>query len=297
MAKRAATEQTYREEAHVIAARDVKFTWDDVPLHYVPNEPFASQFWNIMHLIVPEGEKAMAGTVSEALPYITDERLHEEAVGFIGQEAMHAVSHESYHDRLAEQGIDIEPILRNWEFWLRQVLTDHALPARAKKAWLNERLAMFAAFEHFTAIVGQWLLDNEALAESGTHPMMLDILKWHGAEEVEHRNVLFDVYQHVDGSYARRVRTAILAGPGLAVWWLGTAHYLMKQDPAPKKWWRPWPVQLKRAAKAGLIPDLSFFVTELPPYLRRDFHPSEMGPLDAAVKYLATSPAALAAEH
>ncbi len=297
MPKRPATERAYHEEGHVIAARNVGFTWDDVPLHYIPNEAFATQFWNILHLLVPEGEKSMAGTVSEALPYINDERLREEAVGFVGQEAMHAVSHESFHERLAEQGIDTGPVLDAWNFWFRKVMTDHGLKGRAKEEWLKERLALYSAFEHFTAIVGQWMLDNDELEEAGMHPMVLDILKWHSAEEVEHRNVLYDVYQHIDGSYSRRVRNGVLASAGLAIWWLGTLHYLMQQDPGPKKWWKPWPVQMIEATRKHLIPGFEFFLTELPPYLKRNFHPSEMGPLDKAIKYLATSPAALAAEH
>ncbi|CAM3589760.1 metal-dependent hydrolase [Smaragdicoccus niigatensis] len=291
------TKNTYQKEGHVIAPRDVSFDWNDVPLHYIPNEPFASQFWNIMHLLVPEGEKAMAGTVSEALAYITDERLHEEAVGFVGQEAMHAVSHESFHSRLAEEGVNVEAIISAYNFWFRKVVTDHGLKGRAKEEWLKERLALFAAMEHFTAVVGQWMLDNEALEEAGTHPMVLDLLKWHCAEEVEHRNVLFDVYQHLDGSYIRRLRTGLVGSVGLAVWWLGTAHYLMKHDPAPKKWWKPWPVQMIEATRKHLLPGIQFVVTDLPPYLKPNFHPSEMGPMDKAIKYLATSPAALGAQH
>ncbi|MEV6071369.1 metal-dependent hydrolase [Nocardia sp. NPDC052001] len=293
--KKAAAPQPYREEAHAIHARDVKFDWDDVPLHYLPGEPFATHFWNVMHLVVPVGEKAMAGTLAEALPYIDDERLREEAVGFIGQEAMHASSHEGLHDRFREQGLDIEPALRNWVYVFRGVVSGLGLDKRMSKAWLNERLALFSAAEHFTAVIGQWLLDNEEFAKAGMHPAVLDLLKWHGAEEVEHRNVMFDVFEHVDGSYARRVRTALFVSPaGLALWVL-VMRELLKKDPSPDKG-RAWPIQWISATAKGLIPGPSFLVREIPPYLRRGFHPSEMGSLDAALKYLATSPAALAAE-
>jgi predicted metal-dependent hydrolase len=37
------------------------------------------------------------------------------------------------------------------------------------------------------------------------------------------------------------------------------------------------------------------FITEIPRYLRRNFHPSQMGSLDVALRYLAQSPAAQAA--
>jgi hypothetical protein len=286
----------YDEEAHAIHARNVEFDWTGVPLHYVPGEPFTTQFWNVMHLIVPIGEHVMAGCLSDALPYITDERLREEAVGFIGQEQMHASSHGSYHDTLAGHGIDIEPVVRNIGQMLQVVFGNHGLKGGAKKRWLAERLAFFAGMEHFTAIVGQWLLDAEALDKADMHPMMLDLLRWHGAEEVEHRSVLFDVFQHIDGSYARRARTSAIGSLGLLASWLITTDYLMRQDPS-HRWWKPWPVQMVRAVWRGLVPDPKFLLTELPPYLRPGFHPSQMGSLDKAVRYLATSPAAQAAEH
>ena len=61
-------------------------------LHYVPGEPMATHVINFMHLVLPEGERAMSATLAEALPLIEDERLHEEVVGFVGQEATHAAS-------------------------------------------------------------------------------------------------------------------------------------------------------------------------------------------------------------
>jgi hypothetical protein len=296
MAKKIPATKPYTEEAHTIGPRDVEFDWTDVPLHYIPGEPFATQFWNIMHLAIPLGEKMMAGCLAEALPYIDDPRLREEAVGFIGQESMHASSHESYHEHLASQGIDIEPVVRNIETMLQAFLGDHKLRGRAKEAWLKERLAFYAAAEHFTAVVGQWMLEADAWDEAGMHPMMKDLLRWHGAEEVEHRNVLFDVYQHVDGSYSRRVRMSVVASLGLFASWMVTADYLMRQDPS-SRWWKPWPVQMLNSVRKRLLPGPWFFVSELPSYLRPAFHPSQMGTLDAAIAYLATSPAARAAEQ
>lgn len=285
----------YAEEGHAIKPRNVSFDWSEVPLHYVPGEPLATQFWNVMHLVIPIGERLMAGALAEALPYITDERLHEEAVGFVGQESMHADSHEGYHEHLAAHGIDVEPVVRNASVMLQRILSDHGLTGRAKKEWLAERLAFYAAAEHFTAVVGQWLLDAEGLDEAEMHPMMLDLLRWHGAEEVEHRDVVFDVFQHVDGSYFRRARWGVLASTGLLGTWLVSLNYLMSQDPAGR-WWKPWPLQMVGSVRRGLVPSLSFFSTELPSYLRPGFHPSSMGPLDSAIQYLATSPAARAAE-
>ena len=92
-AEPASEPRPYADEAIAITPRDVHFDWDGVPMHYVPGEPLVTHIFNVMHLTLPEGERAMAQGLSEALPLIEDERLREEVVGFIGQEAIHARSH------------------------------------------------------------------------------------------------------------------------------------------------------------------------------------------------------------
>ncbi|MGC7097249.1 metal-dependent hydrolase [Amycolatopsis lurida] len=281
----------YTGQAHAIAARDVHFSWDGVPMHYIPGEPMATHVINVMHLVLPEGERAMSNTLAEALPLITDPRLREEVVGFIGQEATHAASHEGARDHLAKLGLDVEPMARRMEWLVDKVLGNRGLTGKAGHAWLCERLGLFAAMEHYTAVVGEWLLNADQLERLGMHPTMLDLIRWHGAEEVEHRNVAFDAFMHVDGSYARRVRTALLASFTLAVLFLTTAAQLYRKDPTPGKG-RFWLWQLVGATRRKVIPNATIFVTEIPKYLRPRFHPSQLGSMDKAVRYLAQSPAA-----
>ena len=35
--------------------RKARFDWSNLPLHWVPDDPFATHFWNALHLILPEG--------------------------------------------------------------------------------------------------------------------------------------------------------------------------------------------------------------------------------------------------
>ncbi|MFE4000917.1 metal-dependent hydrolase [Nocardioides sp. YIM B13467] len=288
----ATTQHEYSDEALAIHARDVSFDWTDVPTEYIPGRPYATHFWNVMHLVLPEGERAMADVLGRALPQIEDPRLAEELVGFIGQEETHASSHESFRIYLEEKGFDIPEIMRLMEFLMDQVFGDHGLKGRAGEAWFHERLGIYAAAEHFTATVGEWLLDNERFDEIGVDPTMLDLLRWHGAEEMEHRNVAFDVFQYVDGSYARRVRTALLASAGLLVLWLYTSSWMYANDPSVTRPRWTWPIEFVKDTRKGLIPGLKFIFKEIPQYLRPGFHPSQMGPIDKAVRYLAQSPAA-----
>ncbi len=291
-----AVDLEYVDEQYAITARPVTFDWSGVPLEYIPGEPYATHFWNVMHLVLPEGERAMADVFSRALEYIDDERLREEVVGFVGQEAIHASSHEGFRNYLRAHDVDIMVLMRRIEYAVQKVFGDHDIVTkRARKAWLAERLSIYAAAEHYTAVVGEWLLDNQAFDRVGVDPTMLDLLRWHGAEELEHRNVAFDAYQAVDGGYFRRFRGALIACTGLAVLWFTSSAHLYKNDPSVKRrlW---WPLAYARAARRHLVPGLSFLFIQMYLYLKPGFHPSSMGDIGKAVRYLSISPAARAAQ-
>ena len=133
------------------------FDFDSVPMHYIPGEAMATHIINVMHLVLPEGERAMAQALAEALPLISDERLAEEVRGFIGQESMHAGSHER-PPAPREIGLDVGPMVELMSWLIDRLLGDHGLTGRAKQAWLCERLGLFAGMEHYTAVIGEWLL-------------------------------------------------------------------------------------------------------------------------------------------
>ncbi|MFD7844587.1 metal-dependent hydrolase [Nocardia sp. NPDC059764] len=293
MAEDSATRRSYQDEAHAIQARDVHFDFSSVPMHYIPGEVLATHVVNVMHLVLPEGERAMAACLAEALPLIDDERLREEVAGFVGQESMHASSHEGARKHLQEIGLDVESYVSKIAWLTDRVLGDHGLTGRAKQEWLKERLGLFAGMEHFTAVIGEWLLETDALQRAGMDPTMLDLVRWHGAEEVEHRSVVFDAYMHVDGGYGRRARTGLLAGGLLLPLFMVSTAYLYRRDPSPDKG-RFWLKQFVSATRRRVIPNFTTFVTEMPRYLDRRFHPSQLGSMDNALRYLAHSPAARA---
>jgi predicted metal-dependent hydrolase len=120
---------------------------------------------------------------------------------------------------------------------------------------------------------------------------MLDLLRWHGAEEVEHRSVAYDLMVHLDPSYLHRVRAFLIAGPLLYWLWIRGARYLLKAD-GERLRWRDY----RDAANRGLVPTPKTIGRSALRYLRPGYHPVQEADTRQAIAYLGTSPAARAAE-
>ncbi len=71
----------------VLQPRDVRFDWSGLPLTWIPGEPATSHVINVLHLLLPEGERWFVTVFKRALPLIGDEALREDVLGFIGQAA------------------------------------------------------------------------------------------------------------------------------------------------------------------------------------------------------------------
>ncbi|WP_338695882.1 metal-dependent hydrolase [Streptomyces sp. Q6] len=282
-----------------LKARPVSFAWDKTPLHWLPDDPFTTHTINVLHLLLPAGERWFVHVYQQVLPLIRDDRLREDVIGFIGQEAMHSQAHDEVLPHLREQGLDPTPYTAQVDWFFEKLLGDRTLPpGKARTWWLLERVALIAAIEHYTAFLGNWVLNADELDRRGADPTMLDLLRWHGAEEVEHRSVAFELFQHIDGSYRRRARTWATAFTALVFLWQRGTRFFMENDPtlpddeARKVGWRDF----HRSGRQGVLPSTGAMVRSIPRYLSRSYHPEQEGDTDQAVAYLATSPAATAAE-
>ena len=86
--------------------RMVRFDWSETPLHWVPDDPFSTHMINVLHLLLPEGERHFIKAVLEASSLVDDPELEAAIKPFIQQESWHAWAHQVVLDHLAEQGID-----------------------------------------------------------------------------------------------------------------------------------------------------------------------------------------------
>lgn len=282
-------------ERLVLEPRDVEFDWTNLPFHYVPNEPMATHVLNVLHMLLPAGEEFFVRVFKKTLPLIKDDQLRLDVQGFIGQEAMHSQAHSGVVDHFDAQGVDVTAFT-NQIRWLFEKLLGES-PRRSPRrqySWLLEQVSFIAAIEHYTAVMGEWILNSPQLDAVGADPVMLDMLRWHGAEEVEHKAVAFDTMKHLRAGYWRQVRAQLTVTPVMLLLCIRGVRFMYSVDPylppGTKPRWRDY----FKAARRGLVPGLPRLLRVVGHYYKPGFHPSQLGGLGAAVDYLAVSPAARA---
>lgn len=281
---------------HEIKPRRVGFEWEPTPLCWIPGEPATSHIIDVLHLLLPAGERWFVHVYKQVMPLIDDDQLRADVKGFMGQEAVHSRAHAAVLDHLRANGLDALPFTRRIDWLFTKLLGDDSMRLVPRRRWLLERVAIIAAIEHFTAVLGAWILDSPALDAAKADPTMMDLLRWHGAEEVEHRSVAFDVFRTVNNNWLSRIVAMLVSAATMAYLWRRGMRFLCAADPtyvgpAPK--FRDF----YRAARKGLLPMPQDLAMAIPRYCSRDYHPSQEADTQVALDYLATSPAAVAAQR
>ncbi|HVK98918.1 MAG TPA: metal-dependent hydrolase [Dongiaceae bacterium] len=188
---------------------NLKFT-DDIPKYWANGDPMVSTFFAALSTIFPDGERFFIHSVRNYIDQVEEGELKDAMLGFIGQEGSHSRTHQAYNAWLGKQGYPIGRLTAQ---------TKHALLWFRQIAPPKLQIAFTAAFEHFTAILGEATIDEvqEIQREMEKwHPVMRKVWVWHGIEENEHKAVAFDVLKFAGGGYA--LRTACLVVVSLYIW-------------------------------------------------------------------------------
>jgi predicted metal-dependent hydrolase len=165
------------------------------PRWWHSGEPWLTHYWNSFSMLFPLGERHtvdLARACLEPLQAAQQPALLADVRAFIGQEAAHRRAHIEYNRVLQAQGYtnSVEPLL------VRQL-------QQARRRSLRTQLAMGAAFEHWTASIAELNLARTA-RNDGMAELPRQVWEWHGAEELEHKSVLFDLYRWSGGGYGLR---------------------------------------------------------------------------------------------
>lgn len=281
-----------------LQARKVSFDPSHTPLHWIPGHPVASHMASLLNVVLPAAERWFVATYNEALPLVKDVRLAEDMRGFIGQEAVHAGTHDAMlTEFMIARGVDPQPILNQVDYMFGKMLAPStSADPRRRFNHLCERLWLIAAIEHYTAVLGDFAL-NSAWDDYDADPTMVDLFRWHGSEEVEHRCVAHDVATYFNDSYLARIRAMGLAATALFAFFQRGLRYLCRTDPELDLSWSQMQRHRVRDSRLGLLPRFTtLFGRNTLAYFRPGYSPAEFGSTAQAVAYLASSPAARTAQ-
>lgn len=258
---------------------DLPFGEAEVPRFWLHGNASLTHFANGLNLLFPPGERFFIRSVKHYLDDLEDPALRDRVKGFFGQEGRHGHEHDRANRVLEGHGYDIARFLRIYERVAFDGIEQVFPPVM--------RLSVTVACEHYTATLAKGALTDGFL--DGAHPIMAKLLRWHAAEEIEHKSVAFDVLRQVDPRHSVRVLGLVIATTQLLGWWLVAAHMLSAQEDLSPAEWRASRREARRLQGArdggGVGPRLGRAILD---YLRPDFHPDDVDDYELARAYLAS---------
>ena len=258
-----AAEKSYqnRPKAIGITVRRLQFNPQAIRRHYFANSPVMSHLLTALSSTFPIGEQFFVHSVRNVRDNVQDENLQAQIAAFIGQEAMHSKAHAEFNAAWRSEDYNLD----RFQAWLARK-DDYV-----KNLHPKIQLAITCAFEHFTALLGGYILRHpEVLATLDEDAAKLWV--WHAIEEIEHRAVAFDVYQAVygDDKIRRMIMRSVTTGFASLTLYSATRLFLQdKKKSLPKVGGNIFGFYLLGKMFLQLAPEyLAYFKT--------DFHPSEI---------------------
>lgn len=185
-----------------ITVRKVDFEFpEDVDLYAIPALPRVSLFIAAFSMTMPYLEPYLIRMMLKARDEVNDEKLLEDMKRFSQQEGNHFRNHArinniirgKFDDSVAEEIQTIENELKaDYERFLNEKP-------------LKYNLAYAEGFEAMTCAAALSAVERPAAVDDMISRGWDELLDWHGLEEIEHRTVAFDVFDHIVGSYPYRV--------------------------------------------------------------------------------------------
>jgi uncharacterized protein len=170
---------------------------------YIAGHPVASYQMTGLGLYVALLEPFIVKSVRRVLDRITDPVLKEAADRFCRQEAQHYQQHERFNALVF--GADYPGLRERYEVLRRDF--DDFLANRDDRF----RIGFVEGFEANTTQGALQLLGSGILRHPKTDQSMGTLWEWHMLEEIEHRNVAFDLYEHLYGGWLYRARMCWVA--------------------------------------------------------------------------------------
>lgn len=260
-----------------IEVRDFRFPLAAPPRDWHARGVAVTAFWDQLSVFFPVGESFFVRSVKHFAPRVHEGPLRDEVAAFCAQEGHHGREHLAYNQRLEAEGLPIDGLERIVRF---------LLGIAQKRLSAHRQLAITCALEHFTSLMGEFVLGEPSCLE-GCDPTMSALWRWHSAEENEHRSVAFDLYQAVGGTWFTRARAMVVVS--LLFWTLVMLQQLVFMAKrgalfSPREHWRLFRFTF---LEPGMLRSL---VRPYLAYFRRDFHPAHRGGFELIEAWKKTLP-------
>jgi predicted metal-dependent hydrolase len=196
---------------HAIPVRKMEFeipTPDDFDPKWLANDILQSYLSTGISLYVAYLEPFLVKSMRRVLDQITDDALRENVDRFSRQEAQHYMQHERFNTAILGQ--DYPGLEERFE----RVKADFErfLSTKSDK-WC---VGFVEGFEALTTQLALQSLRELRREHPKTDPRFAALFEWHMTEEIEHRNVAYDIYDHLYGDYFYRAKMC----------WIAQAHIL-----------------------------------------------------------------------
>jgi len=172
-----------------------------------------------LSLALPYVEPYLIQTMNKAKRLVTDPELRKAIALFNGQEGQHFRLHTRFNEAMRESCPEVAALEEELAEDYRRFITTRSLQ------W---NLAYAEGFESFTSALACFFLEEQTLRTA--QPAVRDLFEWHIVEELEHRCVAFDVYEHLCGDYAYRLAVGLYAQHHICRFVLRVARAMMAHD-------------------------------------------------------------------
>lgn len=183
-----------------VVRTNLDFKLDEIPRYWFGGDPFLTRMFDALSLTFPDGERYFIQSVRLFRDKITNPDLQKRVADFIRQEAQHGIAHEKMNQVMKQQGMPVDQFIQR---------LNKIFKFELEKRSPQYNIAMTAAAEHMTALMAEtFYAYKDTLREA--HPYVRALFAWHAIEEMEHRDVAFDVMKQV-GDVPENLRKFTLA--------------------------------------------------------------------------------------
>ncbi|MBX7526320.1 metal-dependent hydrolase [Qipengyuania vesicularis] len=174
-----------------ITVRDERFNRGTTPRRWWAGEPFGTAWHNALSATFPRGEAFFIEAV-KAHREGADPKLTAEIRAFVKQEINHTREHVAFNRLAEDAGYDIKAI--------DQRVADMLAMFKGRPEYLN--LASTMALEHYTAMMAAEFLGNPNHFKDAD-PEVRAMWEWHSIEEIEHKGVAYDTWNHATRDWTK----------------------------------------------------------------------------------------------